>query len=170
METLQKINPATPVSAKSRERQPWHSPTSKIAVSEIPGYKLYWFRGEDGRIQRAMTAGWEFVDKREAQIYETGLGNPLGADASVDLGSRITIASGSADGSAGRLVLMKLKLEYWHEEQEIKAERNERVAAAIRGGNLGENERGNDPKTRYVDKTRTVVPDLFTPKRQLGAS
>jgi hypothetical protein len=171
---LQNLNPANSTEAKVAKRIPWNSPTSKLGVTEIPGYRLYWFRGDANRIARAQQAGWEFVEQREVKMLETGMGNPLGGEFSADMGSRVSIVSGNggeAEGQAGRLILMKIKLDWYLEEQQVKEQRNEKVAEAIRGGLLGqEKDKGADAQRRYLDKDRTSIPDLFTPKRQLGAS
>ena len=66
---------------------------------------------------------------------------------------------------------MKIKQELFEEDQKLVDNRNERVAAALRGGMIGaEQDRPGESKFRYVDKSRTKIPDLFTPKRPKAAA
>ena len=60
---------------------------------------------------------------------------------------------------------MKIRQEWYEEDQKLVDQRNELVAASLRGGHLGEEkETSGDARHRYVDKSRTAIPDLFKPK------
>ena len=71
------------------------------------------------------------------------------------------------DGQPMRLILMKIKQEWWEEDQKLVESRNEQVATALRGGMIGsEGDVAGDTVHRYVDPKRTKVPDMFNPKRK----
>lgn len=151
-----------------RKRIPMSVPVQKLEAPEIPGYHLHWFISSTERIQRALEGGYEFVDHREMKINNVSLGGDSAASGNTDLGSRVSVLSGQEigkDGQPTRLVLMKIKQEWYEEDQKLIDAQNERVAASIRGGQLGaDKERGGDAVHRYVDKSRTQIPDLFRPK------
>lgn len=172
---LKELNPATKEasSAAERKRIPMSVPVRKLEAPDIPGYHLHWFLGEPARIQRAIDGGYEFVDERETTVNNVGLGGDSTASGNTDMGSRVSVVSGSEVGKDGqpiRLILMKIKQEWYDEDQKLLENRNEQVAAALRGGLLGAEKDGRgDTQHRYVDKARTTIPDLFTPKRPKAA-
>lgn len=172
---LEKINPATAgaTDGAARKRIPMSVPTRKLEAAEIPGYHLYWFYGTADQIQRATEGGYEFVDEREVRLNAASLGSNSAAGGNTDMGSRVSVLAGADighDGQPVRLILMKIKLEWYEEDQKILEKRNEQIAAALRGGLLGAEQDGvGDTQHRYVDRARTKIPDLFTPKRAKAA-
>lgn len=170
---MQKLNNPANKSGKDsmeRKRIPMSVPIQKLEVPEIPGYHLYWFRGDAARIQRALQGGYEFVDERETQVNSVGLGNDSAESGNTDMGSRVSIIAGDEighDGQPVRLVLMKIRQELHEEDLQIAAEANERVAASLRGGfesgRIGDEGNPGDRSQRYVDKNRSST-NLFTPK------
>lgn len=152
-----------------RRRIPMSVPVQKLEVPAISGFHLHWFNGTPDRIQRALDAGYEFVEYSEVRVPGVGLGGDSTASGNTDMGSRVSVVSGQdigRDGQAVRLILMKIREEWYEEDQQIMAKRNEQVAASIRGGSLGaERDVGGDAAQRYLDKTRTAIPDLFKAKR-----
>lgn len=161
-------NPANvPQKAKvERQRIPMSMPLQKLAVPDIPGYHLHWMLGTPGRISQALRAGYEFVDGDDVDVTNTGLANDASSSGNSDLGSRISVLAGLDSGETGeqRLYLMKLKEEYWQEDQKLVENRNEQIAAALRGGeDVAENPNGSD--NRYIpDAQKKTVAELFTPK------
>jgi hypothetical protein len=164
---MEKLSPANK-GAEERKRIPMSVPVQRLETPEIPGYHLHWFKGTQERLQRALDGGYEFVDSGELKINSVGLGNASTISGNTDMGSRVSVVSDSEagrDGQPGRLILMKIKQEWFEEDQRNIAARSEQTAAALRGGLLGsEKDAQGDTKNRYVDKTRTSIPDLFTPK------
>jgi hypothetical protein len=144
-------------------------PVQKLEVPDIPGFHLHWFRGDAARIQRALDGGYEFVEDREVKVNNVGLGNESAKSGNTDLGSRVSVIAGDEigrDGQPIRLILMKIKQEWYEEDQATVEARNESVAASLRGGLIGaEKDARGDTQHRYVDKARTTIPDMFTPKR-----
>ncbi len=171
---IEKLNPGTKVGTSERKRIPMSVPVQKLEAPDIPGYHLHWFNGTPERLQRALDGGYEFVDEREVKPKNVSLGSDSTASGNTDMGSRVSVVSGTEigrDGQPLRLVLMKIKQEWYEEDQKLIDQRNEQVAASIRGGAVGaENERAGDAQHRYVDKNRTKMPDMFIPKRPKTAA
>lgn len=172
---MEKLNPATKQERTGAERKriPMSVPVQKLEAPDMPGYHLHWFKGTPERIQRALDGGYEYVDEREMKINAVGLGGDSTRSGNTDMGSRVSVVSGDEigkDGQPTRLILMKIKQEWFEEDQQLVADRSEQVATALRGGAYGsEKETGGDARHRYVDKARTQIPDLFTPKRPKAA-
>ena len=57
--------------AGRRKRIPMSTATRKMEVPAMDGYYLYWFA--ETNIPAAMEAGYEFVDRSEANMVNTGL-------------------------------------------------------------------------------------------------
>ena len=171
---LEKLNPGTKaLPSGERKRIPMSVPVQKLEAADIPGYHLHWFNGTPERLQRALDGGYEFVDARDVQINNVSLGGDSAVSGNTDMGSRVSVVSGTEigrDGQPVRLVLMKIKQEWYEEDQKLAEQRNERVAASVRGGMFGaEKDAPGDTQHRYVDKARTTLPDLFKPKRPRAA-
>ena len=179
MERLVKENeanaaiPSEAVGAPTTERSriPFSTPVARLAVPEIPGYHLHWFMGTAQRIQRAVDGGYEFVEKAEVKLNNRVLGSDTAQDGNTDMGSRVSIIAGSEtgpDGQAVRLILMKIKQEWWEEDQKAlvsDGSRVENVRKSLLGGLAGaEREDRTDTAQRYVDKSRTKIPDFLKRK------
>lgn len=163
------VNPANAPLRRVTEgsRIPMSVPQSKLTVPAIPGYYLYWFLGQN--VPRALKAGYEFVDESEADVTNTGLADDANQQGNSDMGSRVSIvAGGLIEGTAEpqRLYLMKLRQE-WRDKDAADLEAvNERIAAAIRGGQpapgaSAPGETNHDRLQRYLKKGQ----DLFIAKR-----
>ena len=165
---IEPINPASSRGAAERKRVPMSVPVQRLESPDIPGYHLHWFTGSPERIQRALDGGYEFVDERAMlpghvlQILSNDDAFPLHVPA-------FMVVSGDEvgkDGQPVRMILMKIKQEWYEEDQKLVEQRNEQVAAALRGGLMGaERDAAGDTQHRYVDPKLTKIPDLFTPKR-----
>lgn len=169
---MQQLNPANQeVQTKAeRRRIPMSTPVQKLEAPDIPGYHLHWFNGTPDRIQRALDGGYEFVTQEEMKLNPVGLGSDTTHSGNTAMDSRVSITAGSEiglDNQPIRMYLMKIKEEWWEEDQKTVENRNEQVAAALRGGLLGASTAAdaNETQHRYVDKAKTKIPDLFTPKR-----
>lgn len=157
-ETLPQINPANPPAAIEaadpavRRRIPMSIPQRKLEVPEIPGFTLYWFR--EANVPRAIQGGYEFVDAKELPLNQHNVATDKGVSGNQDLGSRIRVVSGVAErGDAEYAVLMKIKTEWWQEDQDSITKRNGAVMGAIFNKEeiMGsENVRGGDRDLRYV--------------------
>jgi hypothetical protein len=173
MAELKNLNPANRPGkdAAERKRIPMSVPVSRLAAPDVPGYHLHWFNGTNERIQRAVDAGYEPVYDHEVKINNVSLGGDSTASGNTDMGSQVSVVAGTELDGAGqpiRLILMKIKEEYYQEDQKSVERRNASVADALTGGQLGAGQNGSerpeDAQQRYVDKKRTAIPDLFKPK------
>ena len=169
---LEKLNPgtsSTPTTAE-RKRIPMSVPVQRLEVPDMPGWHLHWFLSTPERLQRAADGGYEFVDEREVKINNVSLGGDSAISGNTDMGSRVSVVSGQEvgkDGQPTRLVLMKIKQEWWDEDQLRVEARNTKVRDALLGGMIGaEKDSAGDAGTRYVDKSRTTIPDFFKSKRK----
>lgn len=135
-----------------------------LEVPEIPGYVLYWFADRPGRIARALQGGYEFVDEKEVNLNNFSLADDALKSGNSDMGSRVSVHGGSsAEGGAMRLYLMKIKKEWYDKDQLDQEDRNDQVAATIRGGNVGaDKDAPGDTKLRY----KRGAENLFTRKRR----
>lgn len=159
---MQKSNPANPPERAPRQRIPMALPTLKLSVPEVPGYVLHWFRGTAQRIKQATDAGYEFVDRGEVEVNGIGLANSYDADGNIDLGSRVSVSAG-AEGAEGdtRLYLMKIRKEFWEQDELAVAERHEQIASQLRG-DKGFAQGGQDITNRY---SRGENRNMFQPRR-----
>lgn len=166
----QKNNPANPAGASLSEKRriPMSVPVQRLQVDEIPGYHLHWMRNTPDRLAQAARAGYEFVGENEIYVNATGVGSSTEQGGNDDMGTRVSRISGDGIGNDGQpemLILMKIREEWYQESVKILEERNDSIAAALRGGDLGMDGSHGDPSNRYIDKARTKIPDLFIPKR-----
>lgn len=114
----------------ARKRIPLSIPQRKLEVAPIPGFHLYWFR--DDNVERALQAGYEFVDDKEVSLNQHGVATRKEISGNADLGSHVRVIAGTAaNGSAEHLTLMKIREEWWKEDQKVLEERNASVLAAI---------------------------------------
>lgn len=164
----QPVNPANKRETKTeaRERIPMSLPMQKLSVPDIPGYHLHWMRGDATRINQALRAGYEFVEPEEVSLANFGLADDASQSGNTDMGTRVSIGSGQReDGTEERLYLMKIKEEWWQEDQKKLEDRNEQIAATLRGGHPDAGQ--NDDSQRYVPEAhRKGVANLFMPKNR----
>lgn len=167
---LAQLNPGTSSvpSAGERKRIPMSVPVQRLEVPDMPGWHLHWFLSTSERLQRAVDGGYEYVDEREVKVNNVSLGGDSAVSGNTDMGSRVSVVSGQEvgkDGQPTRLVLMKIRQEWWDEDQKLVEARNTKVRDALVGGMIGaENDRPGDSQHRYVDKSRTQIPDFFKRK------
>lgn len=140
---------------------PMSAPTQRLQVPDKEGFTRHWFRGDAGRIQRAMQAGYQFVHPDDVKVNNFDLGGDAKTSGNTDLGTRVSISSGD---EGERLYLMEVPNELYEYSMKILHDRNEGVAAALRSGLIGaDGEGGADRASRY---SKTGVPDLFNPDKQ----
>ncbi len=164
-------NPANEVDTGSLPKgfQPMSAGVRKLEVPDRTGFHRRWIRSDAGRIAKAQRAGYRFVKSDEVELSNFDLGGDAKNSGNTDLGTNVSVISGDgADhtGQPGRLYLMECPLEYYEASRSIIEDRNESVAEALRGGNLGAGANGesmSDVSRRY---TKGSMPDLFTPKNR----
>lgn len=165
-EVTQSSNPANSlkeVAVDRINRIPMSTSMPKFQVDEIPGWHLHWF--SESRVRRAQQAGYELVRPSECTLNGRGVGTSVG---NTDLGDCVTIV-GSPGNNVERMVLMKLKEEWWQEDRRAMMARNGKVVEAIFGGEAAGvrvDDQGNThtvdlPDGAYVgNRSRGVMPVL----------
>ncbi len=164
---MEKLNVATRGTPEAeRKRIPMSVPVRNLEVPDIPGYHLHWFVNTPARIDRALAGGYEFVDSKEMRLTQAGLGTNTTHSGNTDMGSHVSVVSGTnEEGQTERLILMKIKQEWYEEDQKELEKRNDSVAEALAGGLMGaDKDAAGDTNHRYVDKARTRLPAMFTKK------
>ena len=156
-ERMEQSNPANAPAKAPAKRVPLGLPTLKLSVPEIPGYFCHWSRGTQQRLERAIGAGYQFVNRDEVSLNHAGLANGDEQDGNSDLGSRVSV--GDQDGI--RLYLMKLPAELWREDEQLIEAKHEEIAAQLRG-ERGLPQPGADTSNRY---SRGESRNLFTPRK-----
>lgn len=116
---------------RERVRNVFNGTQAKLTVNhQIPGYHMHIFNDEPGKIQTAIDGGWEFVTPDEVGGVKDSV-----TSGNTDLGDKVRFLVGSSEKGDGLYAyLMKIKQEWWEEDQAEIQKRNDRVDDAIRGG------------------------------------
>ncbi len=121
-------------------RVPFGGRSSNLQVEdEIPGYRLYWFNDADGRPARAERAGYVNVEPQEVPIFMAG---------KQGVGSEVSAVVTRGNKKPMRAVLMKIRNEWYKEDQISKEAVNAQVDESLRQGQPG----GNVVDNQYVPK------------------
>jgi hypothetical protein len=116
----------------------------KINVPEIEGYHLHIFNDTAGRIDAALSTGYEFVTPEEVG----GVGQNV-VSRNTDIGDKVRFLVGkSEDGGPMYAYLMKIRQDWYNEDQAAMQQRNNLVDEAIRKGRTP----GVDNQGFYVPK------------------
>lgn len=161
-----KPNPANgaDLMLSGKNRIPMSIPQRHLEVADIPGYHIHWFL--TSRVARALRAGYTFVSEADGvDINNFDLAGDATANGSSDLGTHFSVPAAVGGDSDERLYLMKLPLELWESDRELLEQRNEQVAAALRGerGMLEGEPNPYDTSNRHKQQ---MVSNMFTPKRK----
>lgn len=147
-----------------KDFKPMTQGTLRLEVPKKDGYHRHWFRGDPGRIARALKAYYTFVDPDDETVDVNNF--DLAGDSTVggntDLGTRVSVVSGDDiqhNGQPSRLYLMECPEHLYEESQRILAQRNEDIAHALRGGS-----RDGEEQDKIYNKE--APPNLFTPNKQ----
>lgn len=121
---------------RKRTRQPFGVPRLKLSVPfEIPGYHLHWINDTTGRIQEALNGDYEFVDPKEVGVE--------GVD-----GRYQCLVGTNEDGSAQIAYLMKIRQDWYDEDQKALSKVQDQFDDAIKQGKLDSTPGDN----RYVPR------------------
>ena len=146
---------------ETRKRRPMSTGTSKLSLPDYvvkkfwdDGYRLYWMRDDAGRVEAAREAGYELVKADETTP------NEFITPGNSDLGTNISRISGANDlrenNQPVRLILMKIKREWYEEDQASLAATSDMIENRIRLGDAppsngqGPKLYGGDAAARYV--------------------
>ena len=134
--------PSAPTAAEDgttrKRRNVFNGTEAKISVrTQIDGYHLHVFTDTGGRIQEAMDSGYEFVRPDEVGGVSENVVSRNG-----DLGERIRyLVNPRAEGTEQYGYLMKIRQEWYEEDQAELQAKNNRIDASIRKGKIT----GDDP-------------------------
>lgn len=154
-------SPATIFGVTRESRVSMNVPQRKLETPDLPGYHLHWFLRNN--VPRAVRAGYEYVSIKELPTMDRSIGGRGSNTNTEELGGgdQITHLDGRDEhGNLVDLVLMKIRLEWYFDDQRKIAERNLSVLQQVFGSKLalrlpGENER--DYSSRY---TKEAVIDM----------
>lgn len=136
---------------EERRRVPMSIPRAKLHCPDIPNYHCHWFNDTPGRIQQAVSAGYEFVLDSEVNISHNSIGSAVSSHGNTDFGGKISLVVGKGDNGEGlRAYLMKIPEKYFLEDQKVLEVRNDQIEQAIRQGSIGaDQDSNNDRGSRY---------------------
>ena len=99
---------------------------------KLKGIILHIFNDTPGRIQLALETGYEFVAPEEVGGTATNV-----VSRNTDIGDKVRFLVGTGDkGEALYAYLMKIRQEFYEEDQAVLQSKNDAVDEAIRGGRL----------------------------------
>jgi len=106
-------------------------PDRRLEVPEIEGYHLHWFL--ETNIHKAKKAGYEFVGPAEAPEADRTIGGRSPGSHGESLGGDLVTQIGGTDkdGQPVQLVLMKIRQEWYLDDQRRIAQRNRAVLDQI---------------------------------------
>jgi hypothetical protein len=130
-----------------RKRGMFNGTQGKLTVNrEIAGYHLHILNDTPGRIQNAVDAGYEFVTPEEIGGTISGT-----LEQNSDLGEKVRYRVGADEaGNAMYAYLMKIRQDWYEEDQQIIQSRIDQVDDAIKNGKLTGD--GNSTEGFYVPK------------------
>ncbi len=142
---------------------PMSAPVARLHIPDKPGWHRHWFRNEPGRIERAMRAGYRFVDSSEVSVHNTSLSGPAEQGGNTDLGSRVSVAAGgiSDNGQALRLYLMECPQHLYKKNLAMLQEDTDNTVTALSAGRGGKDDMNSEGAKTY---TRGDLPSLFKKK------
>jgi len=112
-----------------RARVPFGGNRRRLHVhKKDKGYVYYWFNDTQDRLQRAEEAGYEYVTKK--QLGETDVGDTDVNNQNSNLNSRVS----KKVNEKLTTYLMRIKEEFWNEDQALKQLNADEVDKAIFGG------------------------------------
>lgn len=160
-------NPATPVKSTRPARVSMSVPRRRMHTPEIDGYHCHWFLEQN--VPQALQGYYEFVQNNEVAVNLQG----VSTDGNLDMGTNICIVGNKqgANGKPEMQYLMKIKLEWWNEDQRALEKLNaDKLGMIFKGEQIAGAEKADpqDRALRYVDSSRTSIqkPLLNRPIRK----
>lgn len=141
--------------AEVRTRIPMSVPRARLSTPDIPGFHCHWINDHPGRVAQAVQAGYVFVSKSEALVTVPDLAGSLVGEGT-DLGDRVSLVVGRGEGGTPlRAYLMKIRQEWYHEDQRAHIAHVDAIHEALRQGK--QKNSGDDPTDmdkRYISRAR----------------
>lgn len=114
-----------------RRKNVFNGTDGKLKIGhDIPGYHLHIINDTPGRIDAAIDNGYEFVSPDEVG----GVGNNTVSRNTAVEGDKVRFLVGQLEGQPLYAYLMKIKQEWWEEDQRALQTRNNQIDAAIKQG------------------------------------
>lgn len=153
---------AAAIQQAARRRRPMSIPQRRLETPDLPGHHLHWF--VDRNIQRALDAGYTFVSESELPVNQRSVGTDSTVSGNASLGSQIQVVSGPE-----KLTLMKIKEEWYNEDQQLIAEANMKVVRAIFTQEQMLTEQGLKPRdpNSYVKVSDFTLSQTAAPRQPL---
>lgn len=139
------------ITEQRTRRIPMSAPQAKLATPAIPGFHLHWVNDYPGRILQAQQGGYEFVEKDETFVNTRDFAGSSEESGSTDLGTRVSVVVGTSEkGEPLRAYLMKIREEWYEEDQRAAQNRVDAVEDAMSQGKQKAEGMGADRGSRYV--------------------
>lgn len=139
-----------------RERVPMSGHRSKLQLSESDrkaldeaGFVPRWVNDVDGRVEQALAGGYVYVEPEEAK----SVGQMALHEGNSDLNGRVSKIVSKGGGQPIRAYLMKIKKEFYDEDQAAKQARNDEIEDALRNGQPG----GADTSSQYIPREGIAI-------------
>lgn len=133
-----------------RDRVPFGGHRTKLQLSaedqkgfEERGMVTYWFNDRDGRVERALSGGYEYVNPDHARSIGV-----FSINDDHDLSGKVSKVVSKGGGEPVTAYLMEISREFYDEDQAAKEVINMRTDDAINAGKPG----GNTVENQYVPK------------------
>lgn len=146
-----KFDKTEKVEEVKRVRVPMGGRRTKLQLSQQDaksfkdaGWTVRWVNDKDGRVQQALAGGYNFVTPEEAP----SIGQHSLTKGSDDLNGKVSMIVSKGDGEPITGFLMKIKTEYYEEDQRAKEGKNIAYDDAMNAGQPG----GNVVDNQYVPK------------------
>jgi len=101
-------------------------------LGDLPGFHLCWINDIPGMIAQARDGGYEFVADNEIEMANNNV-----VDRNTSEGTQVKVLVGTnEDNSPMFAYLMKIRNDYYEEDQKDQQEYNDKIDTQIRGGNI----------------------------------
>lgn len=123
---------------EERRRTSMSVPQMKMSVPSIPNFHCHWVNDDQGRIERALRAKYQFVENDEVYMHDFSMAGDSTKTGNQDLGTRVSMVVGTKEGGGiMRAYLMKLPEALWRIDQRLQQERNDAISRALKAGRIG---------------------------------
>ena len=115
------------------ERSSFNGTTGKLKIQkQIDGYHMHIFNDEPGRIEQAIDVGYEFVTPDEIGSVATNV-----TSRNTDIGDKVRFLVGTAANNEPMYAyLMKIRQEFYDEDQSKLQAKNDAIDVAIKKGTI----------------------------------
>lgn len=151
----ERLDPRTRIDNREvseNERVPMGGNNLKMKLPDIPGYRTRWFNDTGERIETAKKGGYTHITKAGIKV---GTGAEKGH---TDLGAVVSMVVGTqSNGQPLRAYAMKIKQEWFIEDQAKKALAVRETESQIKSGNLPGSK--GDTSHRYIPEEGITIEE-----------